>query len=107
MDDGPAPQALHVLLGLVQAALLLRPGWRTLHQLDKVMTVNFVHDAKHPAAVVADPLQVLAFAGVRLSCGWGGGGRGVSRGCDLSSGRDKLRRAIRCTMSHLISRRCL
>lgn len=72
MDDGPAPQALHVLLGLVQAALLLRPGGRTLHQLDEVMTVNFVHDAEHPAAVVADPLQVLAFAGVGLSCWWGG-----------------------------------
>lgn len=77
MDDGPAPQALHVLPGLVQAGLLHRPGRRTLHQLDKIMTVNFVHDAEHPAAVVADPLQVLAFAGVGLSCGWGRGG-----GCD-------------------------
>lgn len=80
VDDGPAPQALHVLLGLVQAALLFHPGRRTLHQLDKVMTVNFVHDAEHPAAVVADPLQVLAFAGVGLSCGWGG--VEGSRGCD-------------------------
>lgn len=72
VDDGPAPQALHVLFGLVQAGLLRRLGRRALHQLDKIMTVNFVHDAKHPAAVVADPLQVLAFAGVGLSCRWGG-----------------------------------
>lgn len=68
MDDGPAPQALHVLLGLVQAALLRRLGRRPLHQLDKIMAVNFVHDAEHAAAVVADPLQVLAFARVGLSC---------------------------------------
>ena len=43
-------------------------GRRALHQLNKVVTVNFVHDAKHPPAVVTDPLQVLPFAGVGLSC---------------------------------------
>lgn len=72
MDDGPVPQVLHVLFGLVQAALLHRLGRRALHQLDKIMAVNFFHDAKHPAAVVADPLQVVAFAGVGLRCRWWG-----------------------------------
>lgn len=68
MDDGSVLEALDVLFGLVKARRLLRCGRRALHQLDKVVTVNFVHDAKHPPAVVTDPLQVLPFAGVGLSC---------------------------------------
>lgn len=68
MDDGSAPQALDVLFGLVKAGLLHHLGWRTLHQLDKIVTVNFVHDAKHPPPVVTYPLQVLAFAGEGLGC---------------------------------------
>lgn len=68
MDDGSVLEVLDVLFGLVKARLLLRFGWRALHQLHKVVTVDFVHDAKHPAAVVTDPLQVLPFAGIGLSC---------------------------------------
>lgn len=74
MNDGSVLEVLDVLFGLVEACLLLCFGRRALHQLDKVVTVNFFHDAKHPAAVVTDPLQVLPFAGVGL--GWRGGGRG-------------------------------
>lgn len=73
MDDGATPQPLHVLLGLVQVGLLHHLGGRPLYQLDKIMTINFVHDAKHPTAVIADPLQVLAFARVGLSFRWGEG----------------------------------
>lgn len=70
VDDGSVLEALDVLFGLVKARLLHRFGQRALHQLDKVVTVNLVHDAQHPAAVVTDPLQVLPFAGVGLSCRW-------------------------------------
>ncbi len=73
VDDGSVLEALDVLFGLVKARLLLCFGRRALHQLDKVVTVNFVHDAKHPPAMVTDPLQVLAFAGVGLSCRRGDG----------------------------------
>lgn len=73
VDDGSVLEVLHVLFGLVKACLLLYFWRRALHQLDKVVTVNFVHDAKHPPAVVTDPLQVVRFAGVRLSCRRGDG----------------------------------
>lgn len=99
VDDGSAPQALDILFGLVQAGLLHCLGGWTLHQLDKIMTVNFVHDAKHSAAVVTYPLQVLAFAGEGLSCRWEGAIKAV--------GQIHWRRVIRCTTSHLIYRRCL
>lgn len=68
VDDGPVLEPLDVLFGLVQARLLLHTGRGALHQLHKVMTVNFVHDAKHASAVVTDPLQVPAFAGEGLGC---------------------------------------
>lgn len=68
VDDGSVLEALDVLFGLVEASLLLHFGWRTLHQLDKIVTVNFVHDAKHPPAMVTDPLQILPFAREGLSC---------------------------------------
>ena len=67
VDDGSVLETLDVLFGLVKARLLHRFGRRALHQLDKVVTVNLIHDAQHPAAVVADPLQVLPFAGEGLS----------------------------------------
>lgn len=53
------------------------------------MTVNFVHDAKHSAAVVTYPLQVLAFAGEGLSCRWEGGGD-KSGGSDTLTESDKM-----------------
>lgn len=68
MDDGPILQHLNVLLGLVQARLLLRSGRRPFHQFYKVVAVNSVHDAEHAPSVVADPLQVLPFAGEGLCC---------------------------------------
>lgn len=72
MDDGSVLQVLDILLGLVEARRPFRFGRSALYQLDEVVAVNFVHDAEHTAAVVADPLQVLAFAGVGVSCGWRG-----------------------------------
>lgn len=69
MDDGSVLQVLDILFGLVETRRPFRFGWSALYQLDKVVAVNFVHDAEHATAVVADPLQVLAFAGVRLGCG--------------------------------------
>lgn len=69
MDDGSVLEVLDVLLGLVEARLLLGSGRRPLHQLHKVVTVDSVHDAAHPPAVVTDPLQVLPFAGEGLRCG--------------------------------------
>lgn len=68
VDDGSVLQGLDVLFGLVKVGLLLNFGWCALHQLDKVVTINFVHYAKHPPAVVTDPFQVLPFARIRLSC---------------------------------------
>lgn len=68
MDDGSVLEALYVFFGLVQARLCLLCGRGSLHQLDKVVTVDFVHDAKHPPTVVTNPLQVLPFAGEGLSC---------------------------------------
>lgn len=76
MDDGPVLQALDVLFGLVEAGRLLRFGRSALYQFDKVVAVDFVHDAEHSAAVVTDTLQVLAFAGEGLRCGRGGEGEG-------------------------------
>lgn len=72
MDDGSVLQVLDILFGLVEARRPFRFGRSALYQLDEVVAVNFVHDAEHAAAVVADPLQVLAFAGVGVSCGWRG-----------------------------------
>ncbi|TNN69117.1 hypothetical protein EYF80_020700 [Liparis tanakae] len=66
VDDGAALEALDVLLGLVEARLLLGSGRRALHQLHEVVAVDSVHDAAHPPAVVTDPLQVLPFAGEGL-----------------------------------------
>lgn len=71
VDDRTALEALDVFFGSVKARRLLSFGGMTLYQLDKIVTVNFVHDAKHPAAMVTDPLQVLPFAGVGLGCRWG------------------------------------
>lgn len=69
MNDGSVLQVLNILFGLVEARCPFCFGRSALYQLDKVVAVNFVHDAKHTAAVVTDPLQVLAFARVGLRCG--------------------------------------
>lgn len=68
VDDGSVLQGPDVLFGLVKARRILNFGWRALHQLDEVVTINFVHYAKHTPAVVTDPFQVLPFAGIRLGC---------------------------------------
>lgn len=68
VDDGPVLQLFYVVLGLVKRRTLLRRGRRALHKLHEVMTVHFVHDAKHASAVVTDPFQVLAFTRERLGC---------------------------------------
>lgn len=70
MDDGSILQVLDILFGLVEARRPFCFGWSALYQFDKVVAVNFVHDAEHAAAVVTDPLQVLAFARVGLGCEW-------------------------------------
>lgn len=83
VDDSTALEALDIFFGSVKARRLLTFGGRTLHQLDKIVTVDFVHDAKHPAAMVTDPLQVLPFAGVRLGCRWGD--ERVSAGSEINT----------------------
>lgn len=100
MDDGSVLEALYVLFGLVQTRLFLLLGRRSLHQLDEVVTVHFVHDAKHPPAVVTDPLQVLPFAGEGLSCRREerGGRSAIKVGGEINRERDKVH------ITHLIYR---
>lgn len=83
VDDGSVLQVLDILFGFVEACCGFCFGRSALYQLDKVVAVNFVHDAEHTAAVVADPLQVLAFAGVGLGCEWRGNALFMSRNRNL------------------------
>lgn len=89
MDDGSVLEALDVLFSLVEASLLLLFGWGALHQLDKVVTINFIHDAEHTPAVVTDPLQVLPFAGVGLGCGREDGTVCDGKRNDINTEKDK------------------
>lgn len=71
VDDGPVLETLDVFFCLVEARPLLCFGRRAFHQLDKIVAVNFVHDAEHAPAVVADALQVHPFTRERRGCGGG------------------------------------
>lgn len=68
VDDGPVLQLLYILLGLVKRRALLYHRRCALHKLHKIMTVHFVHDAKHASAMVTDTFKVLTFTWEWLSC---------------------------------------